>query len=169
MVGRRFLGAIDTRLRQIFPESAREWFGGVSIVLMGDFGQLPPVFDLPMYSKAPGDGLSLAGKKAFAVFKQAVVLQKVERVAGDTPQLKDFTALLARLRNGEVTHADWQFLMQRSYHLLSTQEKASFNHAQILVSTHQAEEHINEEQLQSLPAPKVSFKAVNTGPRAQSV
>ena len=169
MVGRRFLGAIDTRLRQIFPDRHQEWFGGVSLVLLGDFGQLPPVCDLPMYSKAPGQGLSDAGKKVFAAFKQAIVLQKVERIAGNTPQLEHFTALLARLRNGEVTHADWKFLMQRSHHLLSPQEQASFNHAQVLVSTHQAEQDINEAQLHCLPAPKATLHAVNAGPRATSV
>ena len=51
MVGRRFLGIIDSRLRQAFPDQANVPFGGRSIILVGDSGQLPPVGDLPMYSQ----------------------------------------------------------------------------------------------------------------------
>ena len=79
---------------------------------MGDFGQLPPVLDLPMYSKAP-------------------------------------LCALAHLRNGKVMRADWHgdacgLFIQLSHHMLNTQEKASFKDAQVLVSTHQAMESINQ-------------------------
>ena len=50
MVGRRMLRLIDTRLRQAFPNHKNEPFGGRSIIMFGDFGQLSPVLDLPMYT-----------------------------------------------------------------------------------------------------------------------
>ena len=50
IVGRRMLALIDMRLRQTFPEKANESFRGRSIIFFGNFGQLPPVLDLPMYT-----------------------------------------------------------------------------------------------------------------------
>ena len=50
MVGRRMLALIDMRLRQAFPEKANESFEGRSIIFFGDFRQLPPELDLPMYT-----------------------------------------------------------------------------------------------------------------------
>ena len=50
MVGRKTLGQVDRRLRQAFPHHAQEVFSGCSCLLFGDFGQLPPVMDLPLYT-----------------------------------------------------------------------------------------------------------------------
>ena len=86
MVGRKLLRTIDLRLRQAFPHRATEPFGGTSICLLGDFGQLPPVLDRPMYDTAAGGGrLSEDGRATFRVFSKAVILQRVERVRGDDP------------------------------------------------------------------------------------
>ncbi|XP_044714700.1 PIF1-like helicase domain-containing protein [Hirsutella rhossiliensis] len=43
MLGLRQLSWIDKRLRQVFPARAAEFFGGISIILVGDFFQLPPI------------------------------------------------------------------------------------------------------------------------------
>lgn len=45
MVGRKLFGQVDSRLRQAFPHSADVVLGGCSVLLFGDFGQLPPVVD----------------------------------------------------------------------------------------------------------------------------
>ena len=43
MIGCNMLNAINKRLQQAFPESADQVFGGCSVMLFGDFGELTPV------------------------------------------------------------------------------------------------------------------------------
>ena len=62
MAGRKLFGQIDRRLRQSFPHSAQEVFGGCSILLFGDFGQLPPIMDLPLYTTDTHSDLSDQGR-----------------------------------------------------------------------------------------------------------
>ena len=68
MVGRKMFGQVDRRLRQVFPHRfvpviyigcivdpyehshrAEQVLGGCSLILIGDWGQLPPVMDLPLH------------------------------------------------------------------------------------------------------------------------
>jgi hypothetical protein len=68
MVGRCMLGLIDMCLWQAFPNSGNQVFGSRSVILVGDFDQLPPVRDEPMYSRNPRqDSLS---NDAIAVYQQ---------------------------------------------------------------------------------------------------
>jgi len=53
MVGRKLLSRMDARLRDAFPEKQNEMFGGCSILLLGDFAQLPPVGDVPLFNLHP--------------------------------------------------------------------------------------------------------------------
>ena len=74
MVGRKFLGQVDQRLRQVFPHRADMVFGGCSCLLFGDFGQRPPVMDLPLYTTVSRAPLSDQGSAAYQLFDRAVVL-----------------------------------------------------------------------------------------------
>ena len=65
MVGRKVFGQID---RQAFPHHAQEVFGGCSILLFGDFGQMPPVMDLPLYTTNTRSDLSNQGRAAYLQF-----------------------------------------------------------------------------------------------------
>ena len=47
MVGRSQVGHMDHHLYQAYPD---EILGGMSAMFFGDFAQLPPVGDSPMYS-----------------------------------------------------------------------------------------------------------------------
>ena len=82
MVGRKALGQVDRRLRQAFPHHSQQVFEGCSCLLFGDFGQLPPVMDLPLYTTHSHSELSDQGRAAYQTFQQAVVLDQVMRQAG---------------------------------------------------------------------------------------
>ena len=49
MMGRPMLEAIDRRLKQARPRARDQPFGGISIMIVGDFRQLPPVGESPLY------------------------------------------------------------------------------------------------------------------------
>ena len=77
MVGRKVFGMIDRRLRQAFPRNSQVVFGGCSILLFGDFGQLPPVMDLPLYTTITRSDLSDQGNRAYQQFERAFTLTQV--------------------------------------------------------------------------------------------
>jgi PIF1-like helicase len=41
MIGLGTIHRIDQRLRHVFPEAQDQWFGGLNVLLCGDFFQLP--------------------------------------------------------------------------------------------------------------------------------
>ena len=77
MVGRKMFGQVDQRLRQIFPNHSDQVLGGCSCVLFGDFGQLPPVMDLPLYTTSSRSALADLGSNTYQEFDQAIVLDQV--------------------------------------------------------------------------------------------
>ncbi|CAG8744435.1 8928_t:CDS:2, partial [Cetraspora pellucida] len=70
MVGQHTLALIDLRMHQAFPNCQNIPFDGRSIIFVRDFGQLPPVCDLPMYAQdsRPSDALSEDGRTAYIQF-----------------------------------------------------------------------------------------------------
>ncbi|KAM4060963.1 PIF1-like helicase [Hirsutella rhossiliensis] len=59
MLGLRMLSWIDDRLREAFPHRNEEFFGGLNILLVGDFFQLPPVLQKPLYYDKEVQGVEI--------------------------------------------------------------------------------------------------------------
>ena len=113
MIGHKMLSSLDNRLRagtgnQDIP------FGGMSVILMGDFGQLPPVGDKPMYVTGNGSVVSDHGHSLYLMFDSVIILEQVMRQAGEDTETIAFRGLLMRMRNGKVTEEDWKLLLQHS-------------------------------------------------------
>ena len=89
MEGRKRFGQIDKRLRQAFPHTADKVLGNCSCLLFGDFGQLPPVMDLPLYSSHVRSALSDLGRTVYQSFTKAIVLTQVMRQARQDSRFRE--------------------------------------------------------------------------------
>ena len=108
MIGRRQLGMIHQRLCQARRDYATKPFGGVSLVLVREFEQLPPVGDTPLYVADLKGILSNLGRAMCTEFTESVVLTEVMRQSGRDDAQVRFREALLRLRNAAVTGNDWQ-------------------------------------------------------------
>ena len=164
MVGRKIFGQVDRRLRHAFPHHSQEVFGGCSCLLFGDFGQLPPVMDLPLYTTDSRSELSDQGRAAYQTFQLAVVLDQVMRQAGHDPEQVKFRDILLRLRDAKVTLSDWNHLMSRTP--TRVHDLSPFSTALHLIPTVVAVVEYNVAQLQASGQPIATIKAVHTGANA---
>ena len=80
----KMLTQIDARLLQAFPSNCTIPFGGCSIILVGEFGQLPPVKDIPMYAG------SSVGTTLWRTFDTFIMLETIFRQQGNNPSQTAF-------------------------------------------------------------------------------
>ncbi|KPM39851.1 hypothetical protein AK830_g6688 [Neonectria ditissima] len=162
MIGLRMLGLIDARLRQVFPQGQNKFFGGLNVLLLGDFYQLPPVMEKPLYSNANLTTTSeLAGRNAYHAFKKTVILKQVVRQAGDDQA--DFRNALQSLRNNTSTQPHWQLLCTRFQALLPITEVAAFDDAPRIYYTNAQVKEYNRVHMEKLQSPCVQIKVTNLG------
>ena len=125
MLGLKTLGwiMIDLRLREIFPRSGDEFFGGLSVMLIGDFFQLPPVLNKPLYTESENSSLrdyELLGQNAYRSFTDSVFLTTIQRQSGDDQAA--FRQALLELREARVSAQSWELLSSRCAVNLSQDE-----------------------------------------------
>ena len=110
-IGCYFLYLIDERLKQIWGNTRP--FGGISIILLGDFNQLAPVGDQPLYlpdktslRMLPGLGWEAFDLESFKV----IFLEKNQRQADDP----DYMSIAEKLSKGTIDKDAHEKLSERS-------------------------------------------------------
>ncbi|XP_066914898.1 ATP-dependent DNA helicase PIF1-like [Clytia hemisphaerica] len=161
VVGQRLLGWIDSRCRQATGK-LETLFGGISIILVGDVAQLPPVMDDVLYHSFPKNEIAVAGYLAYCCFRTVVKLKANMRSAGEDESQKKFRKALRNLRNGKSTLEDWNFFLTRQpeKNLVDYNKCIRLSFANEIVREH------NGKMLDSLQSPIAVIKAKNTPPSA---
>ena len=154
------LGWVDRRLRQAsgFLDNV---FGEYSVIIVGDIAQLPPVNDNPLYHSMPSNSTSLMGYCAYQEINKVVRLEVNQRVTNENQQ--KFRSLLIRLRNGNSTLEDWNFLHTRST------AHASIDYADMSVRLAYANKVVAEYNyncLKESDQPIYAMKAKHNNPKA---
>ena len=131
-------------------------------MLIGDWGQLPPVMDLPLYTTVSRTELSDLGSVNYHLFDRAITLDQVMRQAGNDSAQQLFRNILMRLRNGELRVEDWKHLIQQTPVEVGD-DTSGFDEALRLFPTTSAISEYNVTKLHSNDQPVAVIKAVHSG------
>jgi ATP-dependent DNA helicase PIF1 len=163
MIGRTMAGKMNSRLREVLTD---EVMGGISVLLFGDFAQLPPVGDSPLYSsKIPLKPMAIAGRDVYLSFNQSITLQHIFRQQGNDPVSQQFRDLLLRQRTYSITQEDYNLLSTRFSQHLSDEEIHTFDDVIHLFPTREDVQNHNHHHLESTHIPVLRCKARHNGGR----
>ena len=107
------------RLQQGRTDYGDALFGGATVVLCGDLGQLPPVltsknwWDVMNANNRQDEGHYFDGLQLYREFKTGLKLTEVRRLQQDDPDAQYFHDFLMRLRDGECTEDDWNVIKEK--------------------------------------------------------
>ena len=138
MVGRSQVGCTDHHLHQAYPQNADEILGGMLAIFFGDFAQLPPVGDSPMYSNkrsAYHTALHGEGCHVFESFNQSVTLKTDLLRTGQNAEQVRFREALLRLCTYSTTPEDYALVSTQFWNILTLALQAEFNDVLHLLPT----------------------------------
>jgi ATP-dependent DNA helicase PIF1 len=166
MVGLRQLSYIDLRCREARPHDRHLDFGGLSVILMGDFCQLPPVAERPLYSTEKVNSIETTnGQRLYKNFRPTIVLDQVMRQQGQ--EQAAFRLALSHIRIGECTMADWLLLSTRTKAQLNRAEIQSFDNSVRLYAKKDSVFDYNHTHLRQLEQPVIAIMAKHQGKDAE--
>ena len=166
MLGQKMFAWVDKRCRQA-TGLTDQLFGGMSIILVGDPAQLPPVADKPLYHSKPSTTLQEQGHLAYFMFNTVVKLTLNQRVKGSNPQQATFRNLLNRLRTGDCNKDDWNLLLTRQPS--TAPNVTEFENAIRLYYSNEEVANYNFQKLTSLQQPIAKINARHSTAAAKNI
>jgi ATP-dependent DNA helicase PIF1 len=181
MIGQKQLFYVHKRLQEERPDKGNEPFGGLSIVLLGDWKQLPPVLDSPLYqdpselqgrtdaarqkegeknAESVGHQFKAQAYLLYRKFDKCIIFTNIQRQEGDNQA--EFCSEFKHLGEGEFSVADWNRWQCRTLDTLPTVEKAAFlKHGTLACALKKDMVNHNQSKVRELQQPIALIKAVN--------
>jgi ATP-dependent DNA helicase PIF1 len=167
MIDLKTLSLIDDHLRAILPHNACNPFGGINVLLCGDFFQLPPVGGRALYSSVCTSPETIKGQQLYRNFDRTVRLVQVMRQQGEDDVSIRFRAALSELREGKLSKESWELFCTRVANQLSPDEVSTFDNALRLYFTKEEVYNRNIHCLTGRNMPVKVLTAVNRGRDAE--
>ena len=186
MVGQYMLYQINKRLQEAKPNKSTQYFAGVSIVLMGDFTQLPPVTDLPLFAtvvegektftnadkekkkrKRKISQYQCKGRKLYIeLFDKCFTLNESMRQKGEAQAI--FRDILNKVANGTFNHETWYMLKDNAFKMNSDKAIDEFKKDAVMLCAYNKNARLyNIHKMKALKSPIALISAVNTPPTAK--
>ena len=171
MVGQYMLYQINERLKQAKPNKSTIAFAGVSIVLMGDFAQLPPVTDSPLYAAKDKTGkdktkYQILGRKLYMdLFNKCYTLTESMRQIGEDQET--FRDILDKVATGMFDGKTRETLKAKTVIMDSQRANDQFKDAVKLCAYNKDAKSFNIKKLKDLKNPVALISAENSTPQAK--
>ncbi|CAN0556889.1 unnamed protein product, partial [Ectocarpus sp. 12 AP-2014] len=159
---------VDRRRRQ--GTAVDEPFGGISVIMTRDLGQVQPMGGSPLYKQNLTAALNFEGYAAFRLFQDIFILDRVQRqtaAAANDDDQRGFIELLPRARDGQLCDEDWHLLLKKQPNSLTAAEKANFEDATRLSFSKKEVNKYNGKKLRKLNNSVARVSAVHTGANAR--